>query len=139
MQFTPYLSFQGECREAFETYAVIFGGTVDLMAFSDMPDGAAMELPAEQAGWIMHAHLGLPDGASLMGADMPPQFGGEPMAGMSVAVTLPDRAEVGRVFEALSPDGHVRMEVGPTFFSSAFGMLTDRFGTNWMLMAQASA
>ena len=138
MQFTPYLSFQGECREAFQTYADIFGGTAEMTAFSDMPDGTAMELPAEQAGWIMHAHLGLPGGAALMGADMPPQLGGETMAGVSVAVTLPDASAVSRVFDALSPDGEIRMAVGETFFSPAFGLLTDRFGTRWMLMAPAA-
>ena len=139
MPFIPHLSFQGECREAFATYAEIFGGTVDQTAFSDMPDATAIELPAEQAGWIMHARLALPDGSALMGADMPPQLGGQRMAGMSVAVTLADAAEVARVFDALSSGGEVRMEVGETFFASAFAMLTDRFGTDWMLMAQREA
>ena len=136
MQFIPYLSFQGECYQAFTTYAEIFGGQTQLMRFSDMPGTDAMpEMPADQTGWIMHGQVDLPDGAVLMGADMPPQFGGQKMAGASVAATLPSPAEVNRVFAALSPDGKVTMDVGPTFFSPAFGMLTDRFGTSWMLMA----
>lgn len=139
MQFIPYLSFQGECYRAFTTYAEIFGGTTQLMRFSDMPGTDAMpEMPPEQTGWIMHGQVDLPDGGLLMGADMPPQFGGTKMAGASVALTLPSPAEVARDFAALSPEAQITMEVGPTFFSPAFGMLTDRFGTSWMLMAPAT-
>ncbi|AUH32287.1 VOC family protein [Paracoccus tegillarcae] len=135
MQFTPYLSFQGQCYEAFTTYAEIFGGATQLMRFSDMPAGTEMpEMPPEQTGWIMHGQVDLPDGGVLMGADMPPQFGGQKMAGASVAISLKDEAEVKRIFDALSPDAQISMAVGPTFFSSAFGMLTDRFGTSWMIM-----
>ncbi|WP_299904641.1 VOC family protein [uncultured Paracoccus sp.] len=138
MQFIPYLSFQGECRPAFTTYAEIFDGTLELMPFSDMPPGDGMpSLPPEQAGWIMHGSVTLPDGGLVMGADMPPQFGGERMAGASVAISLPSPAEVNRVFDALKADAQrIAMEVGPTFFSPAFGMVTDRFGTSWMIMTE---
>ena len=136
MPFIPYLSFQGECYQAFNAYAEIFGGTAQLMRFSDMPGTDAMPpLEPEQTGWIMHGQVDLPDGSVLMGADMPPQFGGQRMAGASVAMTLADAAEVNRIFAALSPEAKISMDVGPTFFSPAFGMLTDRFGTSWMLMA----
>lgn len=136
MSFTPYLSFQGECAEAMTTYAGLFGGEVELMRFADMPkDVPGPELQPDQAGWVMHAALTLPDGATLMAADMPPQYGGTRMAGASVAVSLPSGDEVNRVFDALSEGGQVRMAVGPTFFAGAFGMLTDRFGTSWMLMS----
>ncbi|MFD1883485.1 VOC family protein [Paracoccus pacificus] len=136
MQFTPYLSFQGECREALTTYAEIFGGTTQLMPFSDMPAGDGMpRLEHGQADWIMHGQLDLPDGGVLMGADMPSQYGGTKMAGSSVAISLPSAAEVNRVFTALATAATIGMPVGPTFFSPAFGMLTDRFGTSWMIMA----
>ncbi|TRW95738.1 VOC family protein [Paracoccus sp. M683] len=136
MQFIPYLSFQGECAEALTTYARIFGGGTQLMRFSEMPGTDAMPpLAPGQESWVMHGQVDLPDGGVLMGADMPAEFGGQKMAGVSVALTLPDPAEVTRIFAALSPDARITMDVGPTFFSPAFGMLTDRFGTSWMLMA----
>ena len=138
MQFIPYLSFQGECRAALTHYAEVFGGVPELLPFSDMPADNPMQMPPEQAGWIMHGQVNLPDGGTLMAADMPPQFGGQKMVGASVAVSLPDAAEVNRVFDALAPDGNVTMAVGPTFFSVAFGMLTDRFGTSWMIMGPAA-
>ena len=56
------------------------------------------------------------------------------MQGCSISVSLPDEAEARRVFDALSEGGTVRMPMAPMFFSPAFGTLTDRFGTRWMVM-----
>jgi PhnB protein len=44
-------------------------------------------------------------------------------------------AEAKRVFEALAEGGDIQIGLGETFFSPAFGMCTDRFGTPWMIMA----
>lgn len=137
MNFTPYLSFQGDCYAAFQTYAQLFGGELQISRFDDLPEAAGMpELEPDQAGWVMHASLRLPDGAMLMGDDTPPQWGGERMAGSSIAITLPDEAELQRVFDALAEDGHVKMEPGSTFFAKSFAMLTDRFGASWMLIVE---
>lgn len=138
MQFTPSLSFQGQCARAFDPYAELFGGDLDLSRFSDIPAGdAAPEMRPEQTGWIMHATLTLPDGATLMGADMPPQFGGTKMqpGGMAVAETIPDADRARAVFERLSQGGQVTMAFGPTFFAQGFGMCSDAFGTPWMVSA----
>lgn len=135
MQFTPYLSFQGQCADAMAFYAAIFGGTPKLMRFSDMPDQPGMpELPPEQKDWVMHADLTLPEGSSLFGADMPPQFGGQTQSGVSVTTHFPDTTKAKSVFERLSEGGTVTMPFNQTFFSPGFGMCKDRFGTSWMVM-----
>lgn len=38
-----------------------------------------------------------------------------------------------RTFDALSAGGSVTMPMQQTFFAETFGMLTDRFGTPWMM------
>lgn len=134
MSFTPYLSFQAECAEAFMTYGQIFGVTPQLHRFSDMPDADNMPpLPDEQKGWIMHARLLTPEGSLLMGEDMPPQFGGTTQSGVSVSFwkTRPEDARA--LFERLSEGGKITMPFSETFFSKGFGMCCDRFGTNWMI------
>ena len=134
MQFTPSLSFQGQCARAFDPYAELFGGDLDLSRFSDIPAGdAAPEMRPEQTGWIMRATLTLPDGATLMGADMPPQFGGQRQAGVSVSVWRADAADARALFERLSQGGEVAMPFDKTFFSDGFGICRDRFGTAWMV------
>lgn len=137
MNFTPYLSFQGECYDAFDTYARLFGGELAFNYFDELPEDTGMPpLEPHQAGWVLHAQLTLPDGVRLLGCDAPPQFGGEKMAGSSIAITLPSKEELQRIFDVLAEDGHVRMEPGSTFFAKFFAMLTDRFGTSWMLVVE---
>ena len=133
MPFIPYLSFQGQCADAFAFYGEVFGATPLTSPFSEAPPGPDMpELPPEQQNWLMHAQIDTPDG-TLMGADMPPQFGGVPQAGVSISVTRDDDAAGRSLFERLAQGGTVSMPYGPTFFAKGFGMCTDRFGTSWMV------
>lgn len=140
--FTPYLNFPGHAADAFAAYADIFGGTLETSRFSDIPSEAATpELPREQQDWLMHARLELPDGAVLMGSDAPPQFAdptepdGHRQSGVSVAVSRPDAAAAGALFDRLAEGGTVTMPFGETFFAKGFGMCRDRFGTHWMVSA----
>ena len=134
MSFTPYLSFQGQAAEAFAFYGKVFGATPVLNRFSDIPPGPDMPpLPDEQKNWVMHAQIVTGDGAILMGADMPPQFGGVAQAGVSIAVSRADEAAGRALFEALAQGGRVTMPYGATFFAGGFGMCVDRFGTSWMV------
>ncbi|WBU64070.1 VOC family protein [Paracoccus aerodenitrificans] len=134
MSFVPYLSFQGQCAEAFAFYGDVFGAKPVLSPFSDIPEGGDMPpLPEEQQGWILHAQLVTGDGAMLMGADMPPQFGGKPQAGVSVGVWKGDAGEAQALFDRLADGGEVIMPFSQTFFAEGFGMCRDRFGTSWMV------
>lgn len=135
MTFTPYLSFQGECAEAFAFYGEVFGATPALNRFSEIPPGQDMPpLPEEMNGWIMHGQIVTGDGSILMGADMPSQFGGQRQAGVSVAVWRADASEAQALFERLAEGGEITMPFAETFFSTGFGMCRDRFGTAWMVM-----
>jgi PhnB protein len=56
--------------------------------------------------------------------------------GLSLTVSVADEAQADRVFNALADGGKVTMPLGKTFFSPRFGMLTDRFGLGWMVIAE---
>ena len=56
---------------------------------------------------------------------------------MSVTCSVADADEAQRVFGALADGGEVRMPLDKTFFSPSFGLCTDRFGTPWMIVADA--
>ena len=133
MSFAPYLSFQGNAAEAFATYASIFGGTPQVMTFSDVPDGGPPGLPDAQRGWAIHVSLQTDEDGLLMASDMPPQFGGVPQAGVWVSVTRPDEAAARALYQRLAEAGEETMPFGPTFFAKGFGMCRDRFGTHWMV------
>jgi PhnB protein len=136
--FRPYLAFAGNCREAFTRYQEIFGGELVLLTMADTPADAGSPPPGAKPDAIMHAALTSGDDL-LMGADDPSGgFDGD-VHGMCVNYATSDAAEAKRVFDALSGGGHVQMPLGQTFFSPAFGMCIDRFGTPWMVMAETPA
>jgi PhnB protein len=134
MAFHPYLFFGGNCREAFTRYQEIFGGELVLLPMKDMPSEEAV--PAAQADLIMHAALRSED-QLLMGSDDPTTSSFGPVQGMMVNYDVAGVGEAKRVFEALADDGEVTQPIGETFWSPAFGMCVDRFGTPWMVSAEA--
>ncbi len=129
MAFRPYLFFGGNCREAFTRYQEVFGGELTLMPMRDVP---GEEPPAGKADMIIHAALTIGDDL-LMGSDDPMADSFGPVQGMMVSYDAQDVAEATRVFDALSDGGKVTQALEPTFFSEAFGMCVDRFGTPWMI------
>jgi PhnB protein len=131
MAFRPYLFFGGNCREAFTRYQEIFGGELTLLTMNDVPGEPP---PADKADLIIHAALTIGDDL-LMASDDPTTDSFGPVQGMMVSYDAPDVADANRVFTALSDGGKVTQPLEPTFFSEAFGMCVDRFGTPWMIGA----
>ncbi|MGH9023038.1 MAG: VOC family protein [Acidimicrobiia bacterium] len=135
MAFHPYLHFGGNCGKAFTRYQEIFGGELVLLPMSDMPSDEPVS--AAQAELIMHAALTF-DENLLMGSDDPTDSFG-PVQGMQVNYAVADVAEAERVFAALADGGKVTLPIAETFWSPMFGMCVDRFGTPWMISAEAPA
>ena len=137
---TPYLSFGGHTRQAFDFYALALGARIEtMMRYADMPPMPAA--PEGSAGCgegappsgeaIMHACLRLPDGAMLFAGDVSPGMPFDGMKGVMLALQYETDAQAKAVFEALAAGGQVTMPLAPTFWASTFGMLTDRFGVSW--------
>lgn len=150
MQFTPYLHFDGNCAEAFAFYAGLFGGTIVYQgSFGEMPAQPGMPpLPGSARQRVMHAHLQV-GAQSLMASDALPAAPGQDPAtcaggyrkpqGLWVSIQVADAAEGRRVFDALTQGGVVAMPFAKTFWSEGFGMVTDRFGTPWMVNVPGQA
>ena len=132
MAFRPYLFFGGNCREAFTRYQEVFGGELTLLTMKDVPGDEAP--PPEAADMIIHAAITVGDDI-LMASDDPTTDGFGPVQGMMVSYDAADVDDAKRVFESLAEGGTVTQALEPTFFSAAFGMCTDRFGTPWMIVA----
>ena len=129
MSFSPYLFFVGTCREAMSAYQGILGGQLDIVTSADMPD-APEGVPADA---VMHAALTLDTGGILMASDDPSATEDGPKTGMRVSYTAANGDDAARIFGELAKDGDVELPLGPTSWSPAFGMCTDRFGTPWMV------
>jgi PhnB protein len=131
MAFRPYLFFGGNCREAFTRYQQVFGGEPAFVTMQDVPGEEAP--PAGAPDTILHAALTIGDDV-LMGSDDPMTDSFGPVQGMMVSYDAGDDDEAKRVFDALAEGGSITQELTPTFFSTAFGMCVDRFGTPWMVV-----
>ncbi|SNS41664.1 PhnB protein [Sphingomonas laterariae] len=131
MQLTPYISFNGECADAFRFYEQAIGAkSLMMMTHGETP--AAEHVPANWHGKIMHAHLVLSDGQDLMGSDSPPEHQ-EKLGGFSLSLHPQGEAEANRLFDALVAGGSVTMPLQQTFWAHRFGMLVDKFGVRWMI------
>ena len=134
---TPYLSFAGHTREAFDFYAKALGARVEAMlSYDDMPAPAAGDAgcaggPPPSGNGIMHACLLLPGGAMLFAGDTPPGMAYEGMKGVMLALQYDTVDQAHGAFHALSQGGQVTMPLAETFWARTFGMLTDRFGVSW--------
>ena len=132
MKLNPYLSFDGQCRDAFESYEKVLGGKITfIQTIGDSPMASGM--PAEAHGRVMHVTLQIGDQV-LQGADAPLGQFSQP-AGFCIALHFDDVPEGERVFNSLGQDGQVQMPFQATFWAKGFGMLIDRFGTPWIVNA----
>jgi len=133
MQLTPYLIFNGQCKEAFTFYEQCLGGKIVAMfAHKDTP--VAEHVSAAAQDLIMHARLAVGD-AVLMGSDSPPEMyeREEKPQGHYVSLHVDTPTEAERVYQALAEGAEVRMPLQETFWAQRFAMLVDRFGTPWMI------
>jgi PhnB protein len=130
MNTNLHLGFSGNCDAAFAFYETVFGTKrVMTMKWGEAPPGTPC--PEEAEDLVMHTSLQI-GSITLMGADAPPGRG-KPFGGFDICLDDPDEGEVMRLFSALSEGGSVMMPLGPTFWTTLFGMCTDRFGVNWMV------
>lgn len=135
MQMNPYLTFDGDCAEAMRFYERTFGGKLEMMTFDSSP--MRDDIPKGHGDKIVHACLTV-GGQSLMGSDTGPWAPFEGVKGMSVTLNYSNAAEGKPIFDALARNGKVTMPLQKTFWAEAFGMVTDRFGTPWMINAGPS-
>lgn len=141
MQVQPYLSFEGRCEEAIEFYRGAVGAEVEaLMRFSEAPqseDPNEMCMGAPVAGdKIMHSCFRIGDTRVMASDGM--CSGKTSFQGVSLALSVPDDDTAQRLFAALGEGGQVQMPLTRTFFATSFGMVADRFGVSWMLVAPES-
>ena len=131
-QLTPYLEFDGNCREAMAFYQSCLGGEIWIQTYAEAPMEG--ELPAELRDKVIHAQLS-GGGIVLMGADMMNPEGVGQSKRVSLCLNSGSRDEMKAYFAKLSEGATVHQEIKEEFFG-LYGSLTDKYGIAWMVQAE---
>ncbi|MGE7765929.1 VOC family protein [Peribacillus sp. NPDC096540] len=133
MSVDVYLNFNGNCREAVEFYAHVFGTeTPQIMTFGETPPNPDFPLPDEAKNLVMHTRLNI-DGSNVMFSDVFPDMPFVEGNNISLAVVNKNMDEVKSIFNKLKEGGTVVMDLQETFWSKLYGQVTDKFGIIWQL------
>ncbi len=131
-QLAPYIFLYGRCEEALEFYKSVFGGSYELMRFGEAPDTS--QVPPGSGNRVMHASF-TADEIAFMASDGRDVKSVDPEAGnISLSLSFDDGPRGERIFDALAAGGKVATPIDKAFWGGRFGMLTDKFGTEWLVV-----
>lgn len=133
-----YLTFDGNCEEAFNFYLSVFGGEISYLSrYKDIPASSdhSKSLKPEDAEKIMHVSLPISKETVLMGSDTGGDWAANyaPGNNFSLSIDAESKEEADRLFNSLSDGGTVTMPMASTFWGDYFGSFSDKFGINWMV------
>ena len=131
-----YLTFNGNCLEAFNFYKSVFGGEFPYIGrYKDMPANENHPVSPGEEDRIMHISLPISQETMLMGCDTGGEWASSFVPGnnFSISITADSKESADRLFNGLSAGGKVTMPMNKTFWGDYFGMFTDQFGISWMV------
>ena len=126
-KLNPYLNFDGTAREAMEFYRSALGGELTISTFGEYGE------QGDHKDGVMHAQLETPSGFTLMASDAPPGMPLDTGSTVSISLSGDDSDELRGFWERLSEGAQVTMPLEKQMWGDEFGMLTDRFGMQWMV------
>jgi len=135
MKMNPYVSFKGDCEEAFRVYQRTLGGRLgEIFRYGGSP--MAGTVTPDWADKVMHGSIEI-GGQVMMGGDVAPDRYESPR-GVSLSLQIANPSEAERIFDDLAREGTVIMPLEKTFWADRFGILVDRFGVSWLINCEAS-
>ena len=128
-QLSPYVNFNGQCRQAMSFYKECLGGELHIQTVGGSP--IESQCPAAMKDQVLHSTL-INKGIFLMGSDM--QAPGAFIQGnnMAISVNCSSEEEIRSFYSNLSEGGHIIDELRQQFWGGLFGVVTDKFGIRWM-------
>lgn len=125
-----YLNFNGNCKEAIDTYSKVFKTqATKVQKYSDLPGS---NISGDEAELIMYAQMEI-NGSRIMFADVSPKSAYICGNNVTIAYSSKSDVEVRETFNALKVGGEAIMDIQETFFSKCFGIVKDKFGIIWQV------
>jgi PhnB protein len=135
----PYLNFRGEAKEALEFYRSVFSGELTVSSFADL---GMEDVPEAERGFVMHGQLETPAGFTLMASDVPSHMEyvvGTNQFSISLSGPSDDDTQLRGYWQKLGEGASITEPLATAPWGASFGMLTDRFGINWLVNISADA
>lgn len=136
LTLNPYVNLRGTAREALEFYRSVLGGAVQISTFADFPDPSI--LPEEQE-LVMHGQLSTDDGFVIMVSDTPSKMDWSAPASYSLSISGDESDRLQAIWDGLSDGAAITAPYTTPPWGGTFGMLTDRFGVDWMVMCEPAS
>lgn len=135
-QINPYLTFNGNCEEAFNFYKSIFGGEFNrIMRFKDMPEEQIANIDESYHNKISNIALPINEQCTLMGSDANPTMADKVPFGKNITLSAhaETKEQADNFFSELSEKGTVFVPISDMPWGAYFGMCEDKYGMNWMV------
>lgn len=130
IELLPYIFFKGNARQAFEFYKSVFGGQLEMQTLGEAPAEMQSDEFKDRKDEIMHARL-FGGAVTLLGSDS--KNASQKSAKIELSLNGSNPAELEKIFDKLGDGGKVRMKLSKQFWGATFGMVTDKFGVDWMV------
>lgn len=131
VRLNSYINFNGNAREAIEFYKSIFGGKVYMDTFESFGDSMPVDEADKQK--IMHAYLKGDNGVELMASDAPSGMSIDSGSQISLTLNGDDEATLRGYWDKLTQEGTITVPLEKAPWGDTFGIVTDKFGINWMI------
>jgi PhnB protein len=132
-KLNPYLTFNGNCREAMNFYKECLGGDLTVTVVGESP--VASQVPPSMKDLLLHSSLKTAE-LELMATDMQHETltkGND----VHLCLVCKTEKEARDLFEKLSSGGKVNQPLHEMFFG-LIGTLTDKFGKSWIVECDKS-
>lgn len=135
MRTTPYLQFNGNCNEAIHFYSEVFKSSPQVLTFKEANQGEESYLPPMFDNLVMYGELDV-FGEKVVFGDVSP--GSEYVVGNNIffTITHEDVNTLKHVYEKLSENGHVKVQLQKTDWNECFGLVTDKYGITWQILCE---
>jgi PhnB protein len=129
-RLNPYLAFKDTARQSIEFYHTVFGGNLTVQTFKEAHTPTDDDL-------VMHAMLETDTGIVLMASDTPSGMEYKPGTNVSISLSGDNEAELRGYWDKLSEGATTTLPLEKAPWGDTFGMLTDKFGIQWMVNISA--
>jgi PhnB protein len=132
----PFLEMNGSANEAIDLYVkALDAKVVYMLRFGDLPENPESPLPPEKKNLVNYAVLKIGE-SELQISD---HFTGDSYqkgTQITIVVQTNDKNKATQYFEALKEGGQVNTPMQASFFSPAYGNVTDKFGVTFRILTK---